>query len=198
MARWRLEFGDQAPDTVSVNVSRSQLLHRGLVDTVERALHAHGLPPSALRIEVTETLSMQGEIALETLHSLKALGVQLALDDFGTGYSSLASLHAMPVDVLKIDRSFVAEMLSSDYHRVLIEAAVLVARVRGVATIAEGVETAAQSAALRVLRCRMVQGNFVSVPLAAADFELWFGARLRADNRRHGNDRDVLSGSLVS
>jgi diguanylate cyclase (GGDEF)-like protein/PAS domain S-box-containing protein len=193
MAHWRRVFGGLAPETVSVNVSRSQLLHRNLVASVGQALNEQGLPPFALRLEVTETLSMQGELALDTLHGLKALGVKLALDDFGTGYSSLASLHSMPVDVLKIDRSFVAEMLSSDYHRVLIEAAVLVARVRGVATIAEGVETEAQAAALRALRCRMAQGNFVSLPLNAADFESWYGSHLQASGQREPFDPRTLA-----
>ena len=100
---------------------------------------------TALHLEITESLAAQDESVQQQLRDLKSLGVQLALDDFGTGYSSLASLHELPVDIVKIDRSFVSQSDSSHHHRVLIEATVRVANSLGMRTVAEGIETEAQA-----------------------------------------------------
>ncbi len=101
------------------------------------------------------------------LHEIKALGVTLALDDFGTGYSSLSCLHELPIDVVKIDRSFVSLARTSDYHRVLIEATVLMARTLGMGTVAEGIETTEQSDMMRAIGCGKGQGYLFSKPLGA-------------------------------
>jgi EAL domain-containing protein (putative c-di-GMP-specific phosphodiesterase class I) len=107
------------------------------------------------------------------LHALKELRLTLALDDFGTGYSSLASLHQMPIDTVKIDRSFVSQVDTSQHHRVLIEATVRVADSLGMSTVAEGIETEAQAAVVRQLGCQRGQGFLFSKPLAAADIPAW-------------------------
>ena len=108
-----------------------------------------------------------------TLRGLKALGVKLALDDFGTGYSSLACLHQMPVDTVKVDRSFVRHAETVEYHRVLIEATIRVARALGMTTVAEGIETEGQAALMLALECDRGQGFLYARPLEAADYEAW-------------------------
>ena len=123
------------------------------------------MPPRQLQLEVTESLAAQDDQVQQRLHELKALGIKLALDDFGTGYSSLASLHLLPVDTVKIDRSFVSQSDTSAHHRVLIEATVKVARSLGMDTVAEGIETAAQARVVDELAVR--QGPRLSVQPAA-------------------------------
>jgi len=117
------------------------------------------------------------ENAVVTLTALKALGVSLALDDFGTGYSSLACLHQMPVDTVKIDRSFLHQVEASGYHRVVIEATIRVAQTLGMTCVAEGVETEGQATLMRSLHCDRGQGYLFSRPLAAAELEAWLGQR---------------------
>ena len=154
--RWRTTLGADAPGSISVNLSRAQLCQGDLVDTVQHELLRTGMQPQWLRLEVTETLAMQDGGALAVLHRLKGLGVSLALDDFGTGYSSLACLHEIPVDVLKIDRSFVSQLAQSNHRRVLIQATVLVARALDIRTVAEGVETAEQAQLLNELGLSLI------------------------------------------
>ena len=141
-------------------------------------LAATRVPPQALQLEVTESLAAQDEVARERLRALKALGVRIALDDFGTGYSSLACLHQLPVDTVKIDRSFVVHAETSAYHRVLIEATIRVAETLGMATVAEGIETDRQAALLRGLHCGHGQGYLWSAPLAADALADWWQARV--------------------
>ena len=171
--RWRATLGAAAPGSVSVNLSRAQLCQGDLIEMVQQELLRTGMQPQWLRLEVTESLAMQDDGALAVLHRLKGLGVGLALDDFGTGYSSLACLHEIPVDVLKIDRSFVSQLAQSNHRRVLIQATVLVARALGIQTVAEGVETAEQARLLGQLGCSMAQGFLFGRPLAPDDFLRW-------------------------
>ena len=170
---WQGELGDGAPQSVAVNLSRAQLGQDDLDERVQHELLRSGMPPQCLRLEVTESLAMQDGNALAMLHRLKALGVSLALDDFGTGYSSLACLHEIPVDVVKIDRSFVSQLEQNDHRRVLIQATVLVARALGIRTVAEGVETAGQAQLLEDLGCSMAQGYLFGRPLTPQDFAQW-------------------------
>ena len=107
-ALWQARWGDRAPGLLAVNLSRAQLKQPGLVPEVQAVLDANGMRPDQLQLEVTESFAAQDEQVRATLRALKAAGVRLALDDFGTGYSSLACLHQLPVDTVKIDRSFVA------------------------------------------------------------------------------------------
>jgi len=124
----------------------------------------------------------QESMLQQRLPALKALGVMLALDDFGTGYSSLACLHQMPVDVVKIDRSFVCQSETSDHHRVLIDATVRVARSLGMSTVAEGIETPGQAQILRALGCEKGQGYLFARPLNVADAMQWWGRQSVRDN----------------
>jgi EAL domain-containing protein (putative c-di-GMP-specific phosphodiesterase class I) len=122
---------------------------------------------------VTESLAAQDERVLSMLRQLKALGVRLALDDFGTGYSSLACLHQMPVDTVKVDRSFVQHAEGAEYHRVLIEATIRVARTLGMRTVAEGIETQGQADLMQQLECDYGQGYLFAKPLEAAELARW-------------------------
>jgi diguanylate cyclase (GGDEF)-like protein len=179
-ARWRDTLGDAAPRLLSVNLSRAQLDDSArIVERVGRALRGHDVPPAALQLEVTESLAAHD--ARDTLAALAGLGVRLALDDFGTGYSSLSSLHALPVHVVKIDRSFVERVESSEHHRALIRATVLVARSLGLRTVAEGVETDGQARVLASLDCERAQGFVFARPMPAEETTRWLLRRAGAD-----------------
>lgn len=177
-AVWLRQFGSSAPRVLSVNLSRAQLVEATLVDEVRQALEVSGLVAECLQLEITESLAAESPLIQSRLHELKALGVKLALDDFGTGYSSLASLHQWPVDVIKIDRSFVNQVTSSAHHRVLIEATVMVARSLCMGTVAEGVETPEQANVLAALRCDRAQGYFYARPMGGEQVTHWLTERL--------------------
>lgn len=177
---WRARLGAHAPRLIAVNLSRAQLGQSGWIDTVRRILRDSGMPPEALQLEVTESLAAQDHDIQARLHELKALGIQLALDDFGTGYSSLSSLHLLPVDTVKIDRSFVSQADTSAHHRVLVEATVKVAQSLGMKTVAEGIETASQADVVRALRCAKGQGYFYSRPLPSAELLAWLAGHEEA------------------
>jgi diguanylate cyclase (GGDEF)-like protein len=170
---WQRELGARAPAVLSVNLSRAQLLDATISAQIRQALQDSGVPATCLQLEVTESLAAQDEHIQARLHELKALGLTLALDDFGTGYSSLACLHQLPIDVVKIDRSFVSQVETSEHHRVLIEATVRVVRSLGLRTVAEGIETAGQAALLSALQCDKGQGYFWSRPLPAEAATRW-------------------------
>src|SRR4051794_2160055 len=166
VAAWRAEGRDL---WVSINVSARQLADPDLVALVEDSLRATGAPPSSICLELTETTILGSpDVAAETLGALRALGVRVALDDFGLGYSSLAHLRTLPVDVLKVDRSFVAGLRERVEDRAVVEAVLTLARRMELTVIAEGVETADQDAVLRELGCPMVQGFLYGRPGPAA------------------------------
>ncbi len=163
--------------SVSVNASPAQLMQEDFVSVVARALQRSGLPPRQLKIEITESLFMDAvPVALDNLHGLRQLGVQIALDDFGTGFSSLAYLLRFPFDVLKIDRAFVLEMMARDDARALVRTIAEMARTLGMGTVAEGVEDAAQLEVLRAAGCDAVQGYLVARPMSLAQLVEWLGA----------------------
>jgi diguanylate cyclase (GGDEF)-like protein len=178
-AAWQQQFGAGAPRSVSVNVSRAQLLGSDHIEHVRTALASSGLNAAALQVEVTESLAAQDDRVRRSLHELKALGITVALDDFGTGYSSLATLHLLPIDVLKIDQSFVRQVEHSDHHGVLIEAVILVARSLNMRTVAEGIETDAQADALTRLQCDKGQGYLFARPLSREAMTAWLDERMR-------------------
>ena len=180
-ARWRQTLGGSAPGLLAVNLSRAQLQQPGLAPEVKWVLEQNGLQPGELQLEVTESLAAQDERVQATLRELKALGVRLALDDFGTGYSSLACLHQLPVDTVKIDRSFINHAETVEYHRVLIEATIRVAQTLGMTTVAEGIETEGQAALMTRLRCDRGQGYLYSKPMPAAELERWVATREKSD-----------------
>src|SRR3954471_15400702 len=154
---------------MAVNLSPRQLSSPQLASVVEAALADHALPPSALCLEITESAIMEHpEAAQRILHGLKTLGVRLAIDDFGVGYSSLSHLkYLLPVDVIKIDKSFVDGLLESNDARAIITAIIQLAHALGVTAVGEGVETAEQAAALRDLGCHVAQGYHFSKPVPA-------------------------------
>jgi diguanylate cyclase (GGDEF)-like protein/PAS domain S-box-containing protein len=174
---WRQQLGDKAPVSVAVNLSPVQLRHSTLLDDVQACLRATGIQPRQLQLEVTESLAAQDELARERLRELKALGLGLSLDDFGTGYSSLACLHQLPVDTVKIDRSFVSHAETSEYHRALIEATIRVAQTLGMSTVAEGIETDGQAALMAELQCGRGQGYLFSKPLEPGEATRWLARR---------------------
>jgi diguanylate cyclase (GGDEF)-like protein len=181
-AAWQSALGERAPRLLAVNLSRAQLGEARWPATVREVLQQNGMHPSQLQLEVTESLAAQDQQVQQRLHELKAIGITLALDDFGTGYSSLSSLHQLPVDTVKIDRSFVSQADTSHHHRVLIEATVKVAQSLGMSTVAEGIETEAQAAAVRAQQCAKGQGYLFSRPLTSSALMEW----LRASMPAHG------------
>jgi EAL domain-containing protein (putative c-di-GMP-specific phosphodiesterase class I) len=179
-AAWQRALGPAAPRKLSVNLSRAQLADPDLTAMVQRKLTRHALDAGQLQLEITESLAAQGDQVQQRLHVLKGLGVALALDDFGTGFSSLSSLHLLPVDVVKIDRSFVSQAETSAHHRVLIQATINVAASLGMATVAEGVETEGQAAILAQLGCQTGQGYLYSRPLELEAATQWLDERARS------------------
>ncbi len=157
---------------LAVNVSAQQLLAGDFDTVVEGALARSGLDPSALVIELTESM-MQGEVARETLRRLRDRGVGVAIDDFGTGFSSLAYLRRFPVDVLKIDRTFMAGVVEDERDAAIVRTIIAMARNLGLAVVAEGVETAAQLAFLGELGCDKAQGFLLGRPAEAGAFANW-------------------------
>jgi EAL domain-containing protein (putative c-di-GMP-specific phosphodiesterase class I) len=170
---WQAQLQQAAPRLLAVNLSRAQLAQPDFASHVAEILAATGMDARQLQLEVTESLAAQDDQVQHRLHELKALGIKLALDDFGTGYSSLASLHLLPVDTVKIDRSFVSQSDTSAHHRVLIEATVKVARSLGMDTVAEGIETAAQARVVNELQCDKGQGYLYSRPLESPALVAW-------------------------
>jgi EAL domain-containing protein (putative c-di-GMP-specific phosphodiesterase class I) len=166
-AAWR-DLGISCP-MISVNLSARQLHHRGVVEMVERSLHKYGLPPGDLTIEITESVTMGGvDQAIDRLQQLKDLGVSIAIDDFGTGWSSLSYLRRLPVDFVKFDRTFTADVATDQDAALLISLMNKLAHALGLETVAEGIETAAQLAAVRRLGCDHVQGFHLARPAAAS------------------------------
>jgi EAL domain-containing protein (putative c-di-GMP-specific phosphodiesterase class I) len=157
---------------VSVNLSTRQLENDHVVDVVQLALDVSGLRPENLVLEVTESFVLRDEIAgARRLRELRALGVRLAIDDFGTGYSSLSYLRQLPVDVLKIDRSFTSGLGRSEADTALVQAILRLADSLGLNVIAEGVEDAGQREALVALGCAQGQGWHFARAVDAAEME---------------------------
>jgi diguanylate cyclase (GGDEF)-like protein/PAS domain S-box-containing protein len=176
------ELGPAAPPSLSVNLSRAQLREAGLVDVVRDTLRSANMEPAQLVLEVTESLAAQDTLVQSALQALRALGVALSLDDFGTGYSSLACLHELPVNSIKIDRSFVHLLDESEYHRVLIEASLRVAATLHLGTVAEGIETAEQARQMAAMGCEKGQGYWFGRPMETAELKAWIRARLPEEN----------------
>jgi diguanylate cyclase (GGDEF)-like protein len=165
LRRWRAGRPDFA---VSVNVSAGYLTSGGLAADVARTLADHGLPGKALTIEITESaLVADLDAAARTLGELRAFGVRVALDDFGVGYSSLAYLRNLPVDVIKIDRSFVRDLTGEDADSTIVDTIVTLARNLRLECVAEGVEDAVQVDRLQSLHCQRAQGYFFARPMPA-------------------------------
>jgi diguanylate cyclase (GGDEF)-like protein/PAS domain S-box-containing protein len=166
---WQLHHHDDTL-SVAVNLSARQLADAGLVHDVARAIAGSGLAPHCLTLEITESvLIADPEAAVARLRQLKAFGVRLAIDDFGTGYSSLSSLQHLPVDALKIDKTFIDGVAGGAEATGLVEAIMRMATTLALETIAEGVERPEQLESLQALGCAQIQGFYFSRPLVAED-----------------------------
>jgi len=167
LAAWRRSLGTAAPRQIHINLSRKQLTG-DLVDVVLQTLAKHGIDPQALHLEVTESEIMQNaEVARKTLGALREIGVKIDMDDFGTGHSSLSCLQELPIDVLKIDRAFISNMERSYNFAALVHAVTSLGQNLGMATVAEGIETAEQLAMVQTMGCEYGQGYFFAKPLLA-------------------------------
>jgi diguanylate cyclase (GGDEF)-like protein len=176
-ARWTQELPSAEPRIMSVNLSGRQLEDPNIVGDVADALADSGLPPSALVLEITETVLMQDtEATITRLAQLKALGVRLAVDDFGTGYSSLRYLRRFPIDILKMAKPFVDGLEVDDAGRALARAIVELASSLKLSCIAEGIEASGQADVLHELGCGMGQGFHFARPMAPADLVALIGA----------------------
>ena len=177
LKEWQLKF-DNPNLTIAVNISQKQFSQPHLIDSLIQILQTTGLEPQSLQLEITESLLMQDvKITMETLRQLKGLGCGLHLDDFGTGYSSLSYLHSLPIDALKIDRSFVQTIDSKGNNSEIVEAIVMMAKSLGLKVIAEGIETQDQLAKLQTLQCLYGQGYLFSKPLNPHSLFDWFITR---------------------
>ena len=175
---WHDEGLAQIP--VAVNLSAFEFRQRDVAGEIAAVLSETGLPPQFLEVELTETVLMQqSEQVLQTLRSIKALGVGLAIDDFGTGYSSLSYLKRYPLDKLKIDRSFVMDTPQSSEDVAIVTAIVQLGRSLKLRTVAEGVETGDQYALLAQLGCDLAQGYDIARPMDALQVGAWLEARQR-------------------
>jgi diguanylate cyclase (GGDEF)-like protein len=169
-AQWYHARPDAAPIRVAVNLSAVQFENRNLSATVAAALQGAGLDPSLLALEVTESVMIgHAEEVAETLKQLKRIGVRLVLDDFGTGYSSLAYLTRLPLDVLKVDRSFISGLGTESRDTAVTEAIVAMSHALSLQVVGEGAETALQVEELRRLGADLVQGYYFSRPVPAAE-----------------------------
>jgi diguanylate cyclase (GGDEF)-like protein len=158
--------GEYLALTISVNLGSSQFRQPGLLQQIDEVLQETNLNASSLKLEITENIIMENhESATVILSQLRGLGIQLVIDDFGTGYSSLGRLHRFPIDILKIDRSFVSKIGTNGKNFEIAETIITLAQKLGVEVTAEGVETVAQLAQLRGLNCAYGQGYFFSQPL---------------------------------
>ncbi|MGB7299692.1 MAG: EAL domain-containing protein [Burkholderiaceae bacterium] len=168
--RWNSELGKRF--TMAVNVSWLQLYQSDIKSIIVDALDKSGLPAELLELEFTESVLMRNSTtACDTLIGLRELGVRLSIDDFGTGYSSLNYLKRFPLDALKIDRSFIADMCDNNESLSIVEAIINLCQILGLQVVAEGVETAGQHSQLLRLGCEQVQGYFFSKPVKAVDFQ---------------------------
>ncbi len=165
-----LDLGMQ-PLRVSVNLSPRQFRQPNLVSQISEALAESGLPATALELEITETAFIDDiDEAVSVCRKLKAMGLHLSLDDFGTGYSSLSYISRFPFDKLKIDQSFVRDIVENPVNAAVATAAIVMARSLNLSVLAEGVETEAQASFLRGRRCNAIQGYLFSRPLSSGDF----------------------------
>ncbi|MBV4498264.1 EAL domain-containing protein [Pseudomonas sp. SWRI12] len=173
LCEWNSTYESLGP--LSVNLAGAQLRQPNLLGRIEQLLREHQLKPDLLQLEITENFIMsQAEEALTVLHQLKKLGVQLAIDDFGTGYSSLSYLKRLPLDILKIDQSFVRGLPDDPHDVAIVRAIIALGRSMQFTIIAEGVETLAQQQFLTEEGCEQIQGYIVSLPLCAEEFAATF------------------------
>jgi len=176
--------------TVAINLSVHNLMDDELVSVVKRELYENDLQPDKLVVEITENVMITDpERAENTLNQLSDMGVSISIDDFGTGFSSLAYLKKLPVNELKVDKSFVIGMLNNENDAVIVRSTIDLARNLGLGVIAEGVEDYRTLEYLQTQGCNTVQGYYISKPIPVTEFEAW----LKAWNSKYSNERSVAS-----
>jgi diguanylate cyclase (GGDEF)-like protein len=194
MQSWQSQFGGDKLLTVNVNLSGKQFSPE-LAQQISQVLQETGLNPCQLKLEITESLLMENaESAIERLSQLQQLGVQLAIDDFGTGYSSLSYLHRLPIDTLKVDRSFIQRIDSDGEQLAIVRTIIILAWNLGMDVVAEGAETAKQVAQLKALRCEYAQGYFFAKPLDIRAAEQY----LIAENKAAAAEKEERSNAQIN
>ena len=184
---WQRLFPGDPHLRVSVNLSARQVRHDGLVGSIARTLCRAGLDPGDLRLELTESALVRDlDLGAGTLNDLKSLGIELALDDFGTGYSSLTYLRRLPIDILKVDKSFVKGLGSEAEDAAIVQATIALAKTLGLSVCGEGVETEEQWAQLQRMGCDLGQGYFFARPMPSEAFTLMLQRRLEREPVRGG------------
>ena len=169
MREWQVQFSGNGPTFISVNLSNKQMAQPDLTEFVARVLQETGLNQGSLKLEITENVIIENpEETVALLSRLKTLGISLYIDDFGTGYSSLSYLHRLPIDGLKIDRSFVKRMGDQGQNQEIIKTILLLARDMNINVIAEGLETTAQLEQIKAMRCEFGQGYLFSKPVESS------------------------------
>lgn len=175
IVRW--EEQSLVPLRIAINLSGRQFQDSALITTIKEMIEEYSLDPSLLEFEITESLSMSNiEGTLRTMHELKHLGVSIAIDDFGTGYSSLAYLKQFPIDIVKIDKSFVMDMVDNDDDKVIVQTIVSMSHTLNYKTVAEGVESEGHLQLLRDMDCDAIQGYHFSKPLPIEQFDQYLAA----------------------
>jgi diguanylate cyclase (GGDEF)-like protein/PAS domain S-box-containing protein len=184
LAAWQKRFATSPPLTMNLNLSGRHLRDPKLIEELREGLAQSSVAPGSVRLEITETCLLDDDaVSMSVLDQLRELGIELVIDDFGTGYSSLSYLHRLPIHTVKLDRSFVRELESSEARATIVSAVVTLAKQLSLEIVAEGVETTGQIERLRRFGCHFVQGYFFSRPVAAKAAEA-FVAR----------EMDVLNG----
>lgn len=180
VVKWQALSRGAEPLSIAVNLSGKHFGHPALVEQINTVISETGIDPSSLKLELTESAVMDNaETAILMLKQIKETGVRISIDDFGTGYSSLSYLHRFPIDLLKVDRSFVSAMEENTENGEIVRTVIALAKALNLKVVAEGIESIHQFHQLRILGCEYGQGYLFSKPLPVADIE-----RLLADNNR--------------
>ncbi len=183
IVEWQKRSPGTTPLSIAVNLSGKHFAHPELVGQIEEVIRVTGISPSSLKLELTESAVMDNaEIAILMLRQIKETGVQISIDDFGTGYSSLSYLHKFPIDLLKVDRSFVSAMEENTENGEIVRTVIALAKALNLKVVAEGIESIHQFHQLRILGCEYGQGYLFSKPLKAADIEILLDDKTRWQN----------------
>jgi EAL domain-containing protein (putative c-di-GMP-specific phosphodiesterase class I) len=179
---------------IAVNLSPRQFADPNLLQDIRVALEKSGMAPQLLELEITESMVVQNlERTMRVLEAIKSLGITLSIDDFGTGYSSMSLVKKLPIDALKIDRSFVREITRDIGDKAIADAIIALGRALDLTVVAEGVETLEQEAFLRAHNCDEIQGYLVSRPVPADEFAAFIASYNLAELKAHVANAALLS-----